>query len=304
MNTRRSWTETKLFPHLLFFSSLRDTCSTSPSLSISVLYVCSTKTAVFLSLLVLFLCRLLARIPPLLPHQTLHCLVPPPAPEPHLSPNLLWKKKTQNNNNKPMPTSRSLCTSCVCVPHEKSGLNPVSALETPASVHTTSAPSRVKLRRGGGERPVINFSLLCFLPCFFCSDFSGGGNCSLETQHPVFCCFNYKGKRHRNYTTAPKRLLFSVCVRRRMRLCDSGDACICEFVCVCVCAPVGSKEVKLPGRQKSCWGLILSFTLSLLFSVVLCCLVVFVMTKEKKNNKNKLYICLLHIMYVSEVQNI
>ena len=58
----------------------------------------------------------------------------------------------------------------------------------------------------------------------------------------------------------------------------------------------GVKRSEGPLTAKSWRGLILSFTLSLLFSVVLCCLVVFVM--------KKLYICLLHIMYVSEVQNI
>lgn len=81
------------------------------------------------------------------------------------------------------------------------------------------------------------------------------------------------------------------------------DACICAYVCLNVrvcgyaCVPTGSKGVtQTPQTPKSWRGLIRSFTLSLLFSVVLCCLVVFVM--------KKLYICLLHIMYVSEVQNI
>lgn len=81
--------------------------------------------------------------------------------------------------------------------------------------------------------------------------------------------------------------------------CDCSDACIlvyvCLYVCVCVCA-CGVKSSEAPQAQKSWRGFILSFTLSLLFSVVLCCLVVFVM--------KKMYICLLHIMYVSEVQNV
>lgn len=63
---------------------------------------------------------------------------------------------------------------------------------------------------------------------------------------------------------------------------------------MCVCVPVGSNGVN-PQIPVYWWGLILSFTLSL-FSVVSVLFSGFVMTK--------MYICLLHIMYVSEVQNI
>lgn len=56
---------------------------------------------------------------------------------------------------------------------------------------------------------------------------------------------------------------------------------MCAFMCVqvCVCA-CGVKRSEAPQTPKSWRGLILSFTLSLLFSVVLCCLVVFVMKKN------------------------
>lgn len=53
------------------------------------------------------------------------------------------------------------------------------------------------------------------------------------------------------------------------------------FMCVRVCVRAcGVKRSEAPQTPKSWRGLSLSFTLSLLFSVVLCCLVVFVMKKN------------------------
>lgn len=86
---------------------------------------------------------------------------------------------------------------------------------------------------------------------------------------------------------APKRLVF--CVRmwhRGGRVCVTAVmhvlVCTCAFMfawaCVCACA-CGVKRSEAPQTPKSWRGLILSLSLSLLFSVVLCCLVIFVMKK-------------------------
>lgn len=80
---------------------------------------------------------------------------------------------------------------------------------------------------------------------------------------------------------------------------------VCAHSCVCVraCARLwGQKESNLQ-TPKSWRGFILSLTLSLFF----CGLVLFsgfCDDDDDKKKKKEMYICLLHIMYVSEVQNI
>lgn len=102
-------------------------------------------------------------------------------------------------------------------------------------------------------------------------------------------CFAVLTTRERDIeiTQRPQRDLFSLCEfeTERLRSCDMHVfVCTCAYMCVygrvrvCAC---GVKRSEASQTPKSWRGLILSFTLSLLFSVVLCCLVVFVMKKNK-----------------------
>lgn len=178
---------------------------------------------------------------------------------------------------------------------------PVSALEIPASVHTTPAPS---------QRPPLlseGLSSTCRPQRSAMVSLLLGGRERTAAWRPNILCFAVLTTRERDIeiTQWPQRdscFLFVNVRQSRACLRDCSDACTCVYVCIyvrvsreCVRA-CGVKRSEAPQTPQSWRGLILSFTLSLLFSVVLCCLVVFVM--------KKLYICLLHIMYVSEVQNI
>lgn len=118
---------------------------------------------------------------------------------------------------------------------------------------------------------------------------------------PNILCFAVLTTRERDITQLPQSEHRFLCVSVRTfwlrdfwKTATYFYVCIYVWLCLYVCVPVGSNGVN-PQIPVYWWGLILSFTLSL-FSVVSVLFSGFVMTK--------MYICLLHIMYVSEVQNI
>jgi len=135
----------------------------------------------------------------------------------------------------------------------------------------------------------------------FCHVYSALGGERTAAWRPNILCFNVLTTRERDIeiTQWPQRDSRFLCANVRQRtlcLCDCSNACTCVYaciyvsvsVCVCVCVCVclcvcvcayGVKRSEAPQTPKSWRGLILSFTLSLLFSVVLCCFVVFVMKK-------------------------
>lgn len=109
-----------------------------------------------------------------------------PQPAPHLSPTLLLKYHEPRKHP-------ALCTPCVVLRERNRDLNSFCSqkyqhlyirLQLQARGHPplSEGPSSTR----PPQHPAM-VSLLC-----------GGKreDCSMETQHPVFCCFNYKGKRH------------------------------------------------------------------------------------------------------------
>lgn len=117
----------------------------------------------------------------------------------------------------------------------------------------------------------------------FCRGFSALGGRTAAWRLNILCFAVLTTRERENeITQRPQRDSCFLCVkgRQRIHLRDCSDACICEFACIfCVCVCVclwGQKEwssrdaIVLAGPH--------SFFHSLpSFSVVLCCLVVFVM---------------------------
>lgn len=187
------------------------------------------------------------------------------------------------------PATVLLCALPVLCPMREKWTKPVSALEIPASVHTTPA-----LNQG----PPLHSEGPSSTSSAFCHSFSArGGGERTAAWRLYILCFAVLTTRERDIeiTRWPQRdsCFLSANVRKmRMWLRECSNACICVYVCIYVCVSVwvyvcvdvcvyacGVKRSGAPQTPKSWRGFILSFTLSLLFSVVLCCLVVFVMKK-------------------------
>ena len=212
MNTRRWWTEATLFSH--HFESCFDFWDTRSLHRIKSIQSCSVHlqcgqariTLLSLSFCVVNLFSL--NLPSSAKPATLvctwlilslhFCLVP--EPEPHLSLSQLLKYYE--------PSKRpALCTPCVVYHKRKVDETSFSFWNTSICTYESSS------KRGASSslwRSIIDMPSSAFCHGFSALGVGGWEDCSMETQHPVFCCFNYKGKRHWNHTTAPKRLVFCV----------------------------------------------------------------------------------------------
>lgn len=131
----------------------------------------------------------------------------------------------------------SLCALLVLYTIRQKWTKPVSALEIPASVHTTPAPSQGPPLHSEGPSSTCPPQRSAMVSLLW------GGGRRLQHGDPTSCVFAVLTTRERDIeiTQRPQRDSCFLCAnvrKRRVFLRDCSNACICVYVCIYVCLSV------------------------------------------------------------------